>query len=120
VPPSRLLAGTLVQGVPVSPHATGESAAQLMALAPEQGFAYWLVAGSSVQGWVLTETGHATEGLGFLQQVLTAYQDSGAALQRTPMLVPVIQAYQTVGQVDRGMAAPADAVAAVDTTDVPS
>jgi len=98
--------------------AAGEAATRLMALATEQDFAYWLVAGSSVQGWVLTATGHPAEGLALLQQALTAYQASGAALQQTPMLVPVIQAYQSGGQVDQGLAALAEAMAAVDTTNV--
>ena len=67
-------------------------------------------------GWALTAQGREKEGIIQIRQGLAAYRVMGAGLAQTYMLAILAEAYGQAGQVEEGLTALAEAVAAVDRT----
>jgi predicted ATPase len=68
-----------------------------------------------LQGWGLATQGHGAEGMAQMRQGLAAYQATGAKLTQTYWLALLAEAYGQIGQVEAGLDAVAEALAAVDT-----
>ena len=59
-----------------------ERAEAAMALASEQGFPFWLAAGTYERGWALAEQGQEEEGIAQMRQGLDAFQAMGIQIER--------------------------------------
>jgi predicted ATPase len=79
--------------------AVQEQAEALIALASEQGFAYWAAGGMVFEGWALAERQRPSEGIPRLRQGIAAYCATGAAARVTHFLALLAQAQQRDGQV---------------------
>ncbi len=97
--------------------AVQERAEAAIALASEHGFATWLAMGAMHRGWALTEQGQGEEGIVQFHQGLAAWRSTGAELNRRYHLGLLAEVYTNRGQVKEGLAAVAEALVAVPTTD---
>jgi predicted ATPase len=73
--------------------ATREQAEAVITLCREQGFPYWLAAGTILRGWALAEQGQGEEGIAQMRQGLAAYRATGAELERTYYLALLAEAH---------------------------
>ena len=96
--------------------AVREQAETVMTLCSEQGFPYWLAAGTILRGWALAAQGQGEEGIAQMRQGLTAYRAIGAELDQTYYLALLAEVYGTVGQVEEGLNVLAESLAAVNKT----
>lgn len=87
-----------------------------VALSTEQGFSFWQVVGTILRGWALSEQGQVEAGIVLLRQGLAAWRELGAEVSRPYFLAPLISAYGKVGQIEEGLNAVAEALAAVEKT----
>jgi predicted ATPase len=87
-----------------------------MVLSTEQGFSFWQVVGTILRGWALSEQDQVAEGIVLLRQGLAAWRELGAEVSRPYFLAPLISAYGKAGQIEEGLRAVAEAVAAVEKT----
>jgi predicted ATPase len=83
-----------------------EWAEAVMTLATEQGFPHWVAYGTLVRGWVLAEQGQVLEGIAQMRQSQVSFS--------APHVLP--EAYGKAGQVEKGLAMLAKALAFVDKT----
>jgi predicted ATPase len=79
--------------------AVQEQAEALLALASEQGFAYWAGCGMVLEGWSLADLGRASEGIARIRQGIAAYRATGAAHFDPYFLDLLTQALRREGQV---------------------
>ena len=93
-----------------------EQAAAAIALSAEQGFLFWLAAGTFLRGWALTEQGQDVEGIAQMRQGLGAQRATGAELVRSYFLALLAEAYGKVKQAEEGLRVLAEALAAVAKT----
>jgi predicted ATPase len=91
-----------------------ERAEASMALATEHGFPYWLTFGMVVRGWTLALQGQIEEGISEIQQGLSTYKTTGAGFARPSELAPLAEAYGRMGQIEKGLAVVAEALATVE------
>ena len=68
--------------------ALDERAAELVAVATEQGFPYWRALGTVYRGWVKVKNGNVTEGISLLRSGSSAYRATGAELRGCPIISP--------------------------------
>jgi predicted ATPase len=87
-----------------------------MTLSTEQGFPYWLAAGTMVRGGALAAQGQVEEGIAQMQQGLAAFQAIGAELGRIGYFPMLVAAYAKVGRVEEGLSMVAEVLAFVDKT----
>jgi predicted ATPase len=93
------------------PHAVHERAEAAIALCTEQGFAYYLAWGTTMQGWALVAQGQGEADMAQLRRGLAALRTTGAAL-RLPYYLALLA--EACGQTDRaaeGLALLAEALA---------
>jgi TOMM system kinase/cyclase fusion protein len=95
---------------------TQERAEATISLSREQGFPYFLTVGTILQGWALAEQGQEEEGIRQMCQGMAAMQATGAELNKSYGLALLAEAYGKVGQVGKGLAVLAKALALVDKT----
>ena len=93
-----------------------ERAEALISLSTEQGFPYWVVSGTIVRGWALTEQGQVEEGIAQMQRGLAAFRNMGVEVGRPRWLALLAEACGKVGQVEERLTTLAEALAAVDKT----
>jgi predicted ATPase len=93
-----------------------QQAEAVIVLSNEQGFSDLSPWGIVPQGWALTMQGQAEEGINQIQQGLAAAQAIRTELLRPYHLALLAEAYGKAGQVEEGLAALAEALAAVDKT----
>jgi class 3 adenylate cyclase/predicted ATPase len=86
----------------------------LMALASEQGFAYWAALGTMFRGWALAEARQGEEGMTQIRQGLATIRATGAELGRPHFLALLAEAYGNVGQPEAGLPVLAEALEAVE------
>jgi class 3 adenylate cyclase/predicted ATPase len=79
-----------------------ERAEAAMALAIEQGFAFWLAGGTFFRGSALAEQGQEEEGITQIRQGLDAAQATGAQIALPRILATLAEAHGKVGQVAEG------------------
>src|SRR5207249_1655030 len=84
-----------------------------MVLATAQRFAQWLAQATILRGWALAEQGQDEEGMAQMRQGLATYGTTGAKVLRPYFLAMMAGAYGTGGQAEEGLAALAEALAAV-------
>jgi predicted ATPase len=96
------------------PVATQEHAEALMALAGEQGFAYWTALGTMFRGWALAQTGQGAEGLAQIHQGLATIRATGAELGRPHFLALLAEAYGHAGQPATGLTVLSEALDVAD------
>jgi TOMM system kinase/cyclase fusion protein len=84
------------------------------ALSTDQGFALWLAQGPILRGWAMVEQGQGAEGMAQMRQGLAAFRATGAELPRPHFLALLVEAYARGGQVEEGLRALAEALAAVE------
>ena len=87
-----------------------------MALASEQGFAFWVALGTILRGWALAEQGQGEKGIAQIRQGLAAYLATGQEVLRPYNLALLAAAYGKVGQAEEGLSALAEALDAVGKT----
>ncbi|WP_427307284.1 AAA family ATPase [Cupriavidus sp. H39] len=89
----------------------------LVALATDYGLPYGLACGTILSGCALAAGGQAETGIDLMQKGLRAYRETGAELLRTLFLALLAEACARAGQVDAGLAAVVEALAAVERTE---
>jgi TOMM system kinase/cyclase fusion protein len=97
------------------PSATQKYAKAAMALAREHGFPQYEALGWLFWGWALAEQGQGEEGVAALRQGMAAQRAAGAEIIRPYSLAMLAEAGQK--EPEAGLAALAEALAIVDTTD---
>jgi class 3 adenylate cyclase/predicted ATPase len=105
-------AGALYQFLRDGP-AVQERAEAAMALASEQGFILWLVQGKVLRGWALADQGQGAEGIVQMRDGLAAWRATGAELGRPYYLALLAEGCANMGQIDEGLSALAEALAAM-------
>ena len=98
--------------------AAHERAEAAMTLATDQGFAQWLARGTILHGWALALQGQGEVGLAAMRQGLAAELVTGSALWQPYGLGLLAEAYGAGGHPDEGLAALAEALAVMDTTEL--
>jgi predicted ATPase len=98
------------------PHAVREQAEAAIALCTEQGFAYYLAWGTTMQGWAQVVQGQGEVGIGQIRRGLAALRATGAALRLTYYLALLAEACGQTGQATEGLALLTEALTLVDTT----
>ena len=83
--------------------ALGKRAAELVAVATEQGFALWGAQGTIYRGWVKVEKGDVTEGIPLLRSGASAYRATGAVLLNAYYNTLLARACEIAGQVEEGL-----------------
>jgi predicted ATPase len=93
-----------------------ELVAELVALASQEGFAYWAAQATLWHGWTLTVQGQHAEGIAQILQGVSARYATGASLYRTSHFALLAAAYGKAGQVEEGLRVVAEALVMADTT----
>jgi predicted ATPase len=93
------------------PQAVRERAEAAIALCAEQGFAYYLAWGTTMQGWAQVAQGQDVEGLAQMRHGLAALRATGASLRLPYYLALLAEACGQTGQVAEGLALLAEALA---------
>ena len=96
--------------------AARERAEAVVALATEQGFAFWRAYGAIMQGWALAVQDKRKEGLDLMRQHLVSLRATGAELGRTYFLALVGEACAKGRRTETGLRAIAEALAPIDET----
>ena len=84
-----------------------------IALCTEQGFPFWLAAGTMYRGWALAQQGQGEEGIAQIHQGLAAYRATGTEISWPRHLALLAEAYGKVGQAEEGLSVVAEALATV-------
>ena len=93
------------------PHAVHERAEAAIALCTEQGFAYYLAWGTTMQGWALVAQGQGEAGMAQLRRGLAALRATGAALRLPYYLTLLAEACRHTDRAAEGLALLAEALA---------
>jgi predicted ATPase len=97
--------------------ALGKRAAELVAVATEQGFALWGAQGTIYRGWVKVEQGDVTEGISLLRSGASAYRATGAVLLNAYYNTLLARACEIAGQVEEGLTLLDEALQIVERTE---
>jgi predicted ATPase len=100
----------------VGSHEVQRHAEELVALANEHGFPYWLGLGLIWHGWSLAALGQAQEGISLLAKGLSRLRATGAVHVPSALCL-LADAYAKVGQPDEGLNCIAEAEQIIETTD---
>jgi predicted ATPase len=95
------------------PRVTYAHATASLRLCTEQAFTLYAVLGTILQGWALAAQGQGAAGMARMRQGLAAYQATGTVLTTTYWLALLAEACGRDGQVEAGLSAVAEALAAV-------
>ena len=82
-----------------------ELAKELMRLASEHRFPFWLAEARMMEGWAQCEQGAACAGLAQLQHGFTEFLDTGALMDRPRWLSVLAEAHARCNQPDAGLRA---------------
>jgi predicted ATPase len=93
--------------------AAQERAEAVIALSIEQGFQFYVAAGTIRRGWALAEQGQVEEGIAQMQQGLAAFRATRSEV-RPYLLALLAEAYRQGGQAEEGLAVLAEALALMD------
>jgi predicted ATPase len=96
--------------------AAQKQAEVLLAFSNEQGITFLSESGNMLQSWALAEQGQKEEGIIRLRRGLTAYRASGLEWGRPFWLAWLAEACRKAGQIEEGLGAVAEALAAVENT----
>jgi DNA-binding winged helix-turn-helix (wHTH) protein/predicted ATPase len=87
-----------------------------LALAQEQGFAFWSAWGRFLRGWAVAVQGDGEAGIGEMRQGLEATRSTGAEVGLSGFLALLAEAYGAASQPEMGREVLAQALAQVDKT----
>ena len=96
--------------------ALDERADQLVAVATEQGFAYWRAMGTIFRGWVKVKNGDVAEGISLLHSGTEAYRATGAGVWTPYLFALLARAYEIAGQVEEALTLLDDALQIIERT----
>ncbi|SOZ19459.1 adenylate/guanylate cyclase domain-containing protein [Cupriavidus taiwanensis] len=82
---------------------TQEYAEAAITLSTEHGFPFWLAWGTALRGWALAEQGNSEAGIAQIREGLTAYQATGAELERSYFLALLAESHGNAGQAEAGL-----------------
>ena len=91
--------------------AAQKRAEEVIALARDQGFAFWLGGGTILCGWALAEQGQAAEGMAQMRQGLAAWRATGSEMDRPYHLALLAEACGKGGQAAEGLSVLAEGLA---------
>jgi predicted ATPase len=91
-----------------------EQAEGSIAFSREQGFALWVPGGTILRGWALSEQGQMAEGITHMRQGMTAWQATGAEVDRPYYLALLAERYGKAGQAEAGLHVLAEALAVME------
>src|SRR3990172_7768854 len=111
-----LITATWVHEFRRETQAVQERAEAGVALSTEQGFFQFLAWGTITRAWALAEQGQAAEGIAQIRQVLADLRAVGSLLFVSHQRAMLAEAHANAGQVEEGLSALAEALAAVDKT----
>ncbi len=94
--------------------AAQEPAEAVIVLSTEQGFPFWLAAGTMLRGWALTEQDQLEEGIAQIEQGLAAFRATGAEITLPYYLAVLAEAYGKNGQAEAGLTVLVEAFALVE------
>jgi class 3 adenylate cyclase/predicted ATPase len=80
-----------------------ERVAQLVAVATEQGFAFWRAQGTIYRGWVEIKNGNVAEGISLLRSGSAAYRATGAEIYMPHHTALLAAACEIVGQIEESL-----------------
>jgi predicted ATPase len=92
-------------------YAIHERAGAAIGLCAEQGFAYYLAWGTTMQGWAQVAQGQDVEGLAQMRHGLAALRATGASLRLPYYLALLAEACGRTGQASEGLSLLAEALA---------
>jgi tetratricopeptide (TPR) repeat protein len=93
----------LIESATGSPHEAQRHAKEMVALANDHGFSFWLAWGNVHQGYALTVLGRAHEGLASITEGLSMLRATGAVLLTPWMLTMLAEAHCKLGQPIKGL-----------------
>jgi predicted ATPase len=96
--------------------ALGERTKELIAVAVEQGFPYWLLAGKIFRGLLSVKIGDVTEGIALLRDGTAAYRASGQEAWMPHYTALLADAREIGGQIGEALTALDDALQIVERT----
>ena len=94
--------------------AVHEQAEAAVALATEQGFPFWVAAGTILRGWALAMQGQGEAGMAQVRQGIAAYRATGAALLVPYYCTVLADVSAHLGDTEDGLQALAEAHALVE------
>jgi len=80
-----------------------ERAEEVIALANEHGFPYWLAFGTMMRGWALFERGQREEGIAQKRRGLAAYRTTGSEVGAPQHIAALAEMYGRAGQSEAGL-----------------
>ena len=93
-----------------------EQTEAVITLCTDQGFQYFLAAGTILQGWARAEQGQGEEGIAQMHQGMASFRATGAEAITSQWLALLAEAYGKGGQTEEGLNMLAEALAVVDRT----
>ena len=94
----------------------GEWVDQMIALAAEQGFAFWRAYGTICRGWINVKNGDVREGMSLLRNGLAAYRATGAETYMPHHITLLARACEVAGQIEEALTLLDDALQIVERT----
>jgi predicted ATPase len=91
--------------------AVQDRVAQLLELANENNFIFWIATGSCLAGWAAAQRGELDAGIAQIQQGLSIYQMTGARLSYAVYLSQLVEAYLLAKKRAEGLKAVEEALA---------
>jgi len=92
---------------------TQEFAREAIALSVENEFVFWILMGTILQGWALTEGDKIADGVAQMSQGLATYQATGAEIMRPYYLALLAEVSGKEGRVEEGLSLLGEALGAV-------
>jgi class 3 adenylate cyclase/predicted ATPase len=96
--------------------ALDEPASQLVAVATEQGFPFWVAMGTIYRGWIKVKNGDVAEGISLLRSGSTAYRATGAELWVPYHIALLASACEIAGQIEEAVTLLDEALQIVEST----
>jgi predicted ATPase len=97
--------------------ALDERAGELIAVAIEQGFAYWRALGTAYRGWVTVKNGDVAEGISRLRIGSAAYRATGSEAWTPQIIALLAGACEIAGQIQEALTLLDDALQMIDRTE---
>jgi predicted ATPase len=118
--PPSLASILAVGGVPLSlvgdDAVLGEWADELVAVAIEQSFPFWIAVGTIYRGWLKAKNGNVAEGIPLLRSGSAAYRATGAELLMPAFITLLARACEIAGQVEEAVTLSDGALQTVERT----
>jgi predicted ATPase len=96
--------------------ALDDRTSELLAVAVEQSFPYWIAAGRIFRGWLCVKISDVTEGMALLRDGIAAYRASGQEAWMPHYIALLAKACEIAGQIEEASAALDDAMQTVERT----